>query len=618
MFEYSNPLFRVYIHTLEYMDNFWEWIKSCCTMDALIFYCVCMSTFNIVVKFLLYWQKDDIRQKIFNANSRAEVISEIKTDFDELLTDDYTYKVTTEDEDDGDDESLEQRVQLTKRILELRCDRNIDQDNDSELLLNMAIFSYVKEDFIAAKFYFRRLIVCPTLTSLLEDPKHRWAFAHCLLNTDGLIKLNESELIDILLSTPMTEDALFMYWNRLQKLVGKVYPNLEKAMKFLERQVPVTNNLMQLNSVKYLVHHVQSLVLLQRAYQKVERYNEALPLAKEAKYYQDKYDHIAKNPVTNGLNHDYANALIELKMTDESYEMLEEIVLSMEYEEQRKPYYVKVGKVRVSSYDGIKAIKTLQLGLAHAKGSERLLIWRYMAVANLQDNFCSKAVNLLDKIVKEATKFRYPEISLEFMTDVWSHKCNAEVKCSKFLEAEKSANICIKGFTKFQDNDKTFHKKEAYVNFSLSLISRKKHKYVKALEQLDAALKAYRRQDKSKIEDLEHNVLLFKLHIHQAGLLHFLGRKKAAKAVMEDYVKDIFGDADDSRDIIKIFHLNTQQMHNTFPQDAKLFFKKFPKLIKFKNQYLPSGFYEYYDAYQNSIRLNAFLAQKRAKIIKKY
>ena len=165
------------------MDNFWEWIKSCCTMDALIFYCVCMSTFNIVVKFLLYWQKDDIRQKIFNANSRAEVISEIKTDFDELLTDDYTYKVTTEDEDDGDDESLEQRVQLTKRILELRCDRNIDQDNDSELLLNMAIFSYVKDDMLTAKCYFTRLM--KKCTNFLEEPKHRWAFVHCLLSVEN-------------------------------------------------------------------------------------------------------------------------------------------------------------------------------------------------------------------------------------------------------------------------------------------------------------------------------------------------------------------------------------------------------------------------------------------------
>lgn len=598
----------------DYIDNFlewtWEWVQSWFTWDVLVFYCVCSSSANILVKFLLFLQKDNLQRKL----KKAEVISEIRTDFDELLTDDhdFTYNVTTEDEEENEEGNLEQRVQLTKRILELKSDRNIDQDNDSELLLNMAIFSYVKDDMLTAKCYFTRLM--KKCTNFLEEPKHRWAFVHCLLSVENT--RYDNELCDKLLSTPMTEDALLMYWNRLQKLVGTVYPDLEKALKFLERQVPLTKNLMSLNSVKYLENHVQSLVLLQRAYQKVEKYKEALPLAKEAKYYQDKYDHMAKNPVTNGLNHDYANALIELKMTDESYEMLEEIVLSMESEEQRKSYYVKVGKCRVSNYDGIKAIKTLQLALAHAKGSERLLIWRYMAVANLQDNFCSKAVNLLDKIVKEATKFRYPEISLEFMTDVWAHKCNAEVKCNKFLEAEKSANICVKGFPKFKDNDKTFHKKEAYVNLSLSLISRKKHRYAKALEQLDAALKVYERQDKSKIEDLEHNVLLFKLHIHQAGLLHSLGQKKKAKSVMEDYVKDLFGVVDDSLDIIKIFHLNTQQMHNTFPQDAKLFFQKLPKLIRFRLR--PLGFDDYYDAYQNSIRTNAFLAEKRAKIIKKY
>ena len=240
-----------------------------------------------------------------------------------------------------------------------------------------------------------------------------------------------------------------------------------------------------------------------------------------------------------------------------------------------------------------------------------------MAVAYLQDNYCSKAVNLLGKIVKEATKFKYPDISLEFMTDVWTHKCNAEAKSNKFLEAEKSATICIKGFPKFKDNDNTFQKKEAYVNLSLSLISRKKNRHTKALEQLEAGLDVYERQDKSKVEDLEHNVLLFKLYIHRAGLLDYLGQKEKSKEVMKDYIATLFDTVDDSKDFIKIFHLNSRQMHNTFPQDAKLFFEKFPKLIKHRRS-LPVGFREDYELYRNSIRFNDYFAQKRAKITKRY
>ena len=211
--------------------------------------------------------------------------------------------------------------------------------------------------------------------SFFHNHNHRWAFAHVLIDEESSSACDR-ELADKLLKSPRNEDAQFMYWSRLQKLVGTVYPDLEKALKYLERQVLVSKNLMELNNVKYLEHHVQTLVLLQRAYQGKDKYEKALPFLKEAKYYQDKYDHVAKSPVTNGLNHDYAQALIKLKMTDESYEMLEELVLAMETEELRKPNYVKVGKCRVTNYHGIKAIKTLQLALAHAKGSERLLIWR--------------------------------------------------------------------------------------------------------------------------------------------------------------------------------------------------------------------------------------------------
>ena len=120
----------------EYMEYMWEWVKSYATMDTLIFYCVFSSFINILIKFLLFLQKDNLQRKF----KKAEKMEEIKNEFDELLTDDFQYSVTKPEENETEEENLDQN-KINSKIMELRSNRDIDHDNDSELLLNMGNFS---------------------------------------------------------------------------------------------------------------------------------------------------------------------------------------------------------------------------------------------------------------------------------------------------------------------------------------------------------------------------------------------------------------------------------------------------------------------------------------------
>ena len=124
----------------EYMEYMWEWVKSYATMDTLIFYCVFSSFINILIKFLLFVQKDNLQRKF----KKAEKMEEIKNEFDELLTDDFQYSVTKPEENETEEENLDQN-KINSKIMELRSNRDIDHDNDSELLLNMGNFSILKQ-----------------------------------------------------------------------------------------------------------------------------------------------------------------------------------------------------------------------------------------------------------------------------------------------------------------------------------------------------------------------------------------------------------------------------------------------------------------------------------------
>ena len=146
----------------EYMEYMWEWVKSYATMDTLIFYCVFSSFINILIKFLLFLQKENLQRKF----KKAEKMEEIKNEFDELLTDDFQYSVTKPEENETEEENLDQN-KINSKIMELRSNRDIDHDNDSELLLNMGNFSILFKIltlFIMVYFHFQHCFITSKTT----------------------------------------------------------------------------------------------------------------------------------------------------------------------------------------------------------------------------------------------------------------------------------------------------------------------------------------------------------------------------------------------------------------------------------------------------------------------
>lgn len=143
----------------ESMENMWEWVKSYATMDTLIFYCVFSSFINILIKFLLFLQKENLQRKF----KKAEKMEEIKNEFDELLTDDFQYSVTKPEENETEEEKLDHN-KINSKILELRSNSDIDHDNDSELLLNMGNFSIFSNNLSFLKmdstFVFSIVLLC--------------------------------------------------------------------------------------------------------------------------------------------------------------------------------------------------------------------------------------------------------------------------------------------------------------------------------------------------------------------------------------------------------------------------------------------------------------------------
>ena len=152
----------------EYMEYTWEWVKSYATMDTLIFYCVFSSGINILIKFLLFLQKENLQRKF----KKAEKMEEIKNEFDELLTDDFQYSVTKPQENDTEEEKLDHN-KINSKIMELRSNRDIDHDNDSELLLNMGNFSILFKIltlFTMVYFHFQHCSIMSKTTWWLQKP----------------------------------------------------------------------------------------------------------------------------------------------------------------------------------------------------------------------------------------------------------------------------------------------------------------------------------------------------------------------------------------------------------------------------------------------------------------
>ena len=146
----------------EYMEYMWEWVKSYATMDTLIFYCVFSSGINILIKFLLFLQKENLQRKF----KKAEKMEEIKNEFDELLTDDFQYSVTKPQENETEEEKLD-HTKINSKIMELRSNSDIDHDNDSELLLNMGNFSILFKIltlFIMVYFHFQHCFITSKTT----------------------------------------------------------------------------------------------------------------------------------------------------------------------------------------------------------------------------------------------------------------------------------------------------------------------------------------------------------------------------------------------------------------------------------------------------------------------